>query len=425
MSLELILPIVAAVIIAAGGGVIKLIREKKEDNKTRQEREQQMALTTPPMETLGEHLESARKLYLIESQEQAKVDVTFSDLLLRTLGLWNGSSEGKGRDFLLEKATDSVQKSVKDTFVLRLVERQDEGWVHTNLNEDNEYNEMTVTLFRQQQLSGSVAKADSPEVPLKSSDVEDLKAAANSPTQNRKIMARIAWQPQLDNFGLDKSEQTMKQMQRVAERWVSYALSNNLDPANQNEEMVSKFLDSMPSINPNTRARYGGILQQWFTEVTEIEQISSQVTSDNNNRDMSTSKKRGRTQSMDRSPHKERKGKISGYTYGGTTYECESGKETLIRVLQHFSAEDPMFLERLAEKSGKGQSEGTARVLVAQNKEDLYPKRFKARSHDYGDLGNGWWVGTNMNSKSIVSRIELACTVMNKTFGEDLKIIMK
>lgn len=87
-------------------------------------------------------------------------------------------------------------------------------------------------------------------------------------------------------------------------------------------------------------------------------------------------------------------------------------------VLKDFQAQDPSFLSRLYDDP---RNRTKKRVLVSQQRSEMFPE--PRADSDYKDLGGGWWVGTNLNVKSIIQKVELACDVAGVKFGTQLALI--
>ena len=83
-------------------------------------------------------------------------------------------------------------------------------------------------------------------------------------------------------------------------------------------------------------------------------------------------------------------------------------------------------MERLfpqVESKRKAPDGTPIRRLVARNSNDLYyqkPDLVRAASLD---LGNGWWLGTNLSTADIQKKIKIACEVAGIKFGSQLTLI--
>ena len=120
------------------------------------------------------------------------------------------------------------------------------------------------------------------------------------------------------------------------------------------------------------------------------------------------------------SPRKRRQpqasSKILGFTLDGQRFETGSARATLTQVIQKLDKDVPQFMDRLAE-----ETIGKRRRLVARQRGALYDKRH-LEVHSV-DLGNGWWMGTNLSTTAIRSHIETACRVAGIKLGSQLVLI--
>ena len=118
-----------------------------------------------------------------------------------------------------------------------------------------------------------------------------------------------------------------------------------------------------------------------------------------------------------RKPRQPQTGKrIVGFVFGAQRVESGSARRTLTHVIQMLAKDTPQFMPRLAEETA-----GKRRRLVAQERNDLYDKTHLV-VHSM-DLGNGWWMGTNLSNAAIRKHIETACRVAGVAFGSQLKVI--
>ena len=109
--------------------------------------------------------------------------------------------------------------------------------------------------------------------------------------------------------------------------------------------------------------------------------------------------------------------KIVGYILNGRSIETGAGYRTLAEILKEFQLLDAGFMIRFASKTA-----GRTRQLVAENPDDLYQKIHLKDDHSL-DLGNGWWLGTNLSRTAIHNFIKIACEVAGVRFGMQLKLI--
>ena len=109
-------------------------------------------------------------------------------------------------------------------------------------------------------------------------------------------------------------------------------------------------------------------------------------------------------------------GKIIGFILDGERMDTGVGNRTLAEVIKAFHRRDPGFMGRFA-----ARTRGRTRRLVAQTRDELYDL---AHLRDYAiDLGNGWWLGTNLGTGSIRKNIGIACGVMGVQLGSQLTLI--
>ena len=98
--------------------------------------------------------------------------------------------------------------------------------------------------------------------------------------------------------------------------------------------------------------------------------------------------------------------------------ETGASYRTLAEVLKAFDKRDPEFMERLA-----SQTSGRTRRLVARKRNDLYTDRPDFAEKASMNLGNGWWLGHNLSTRTIRKRIIIACEIAGVKFGSQLKLI--
>ena len=109
-------------------------------------------------------------------------------------------------------------------------------------------------------------------------------------------------------------------------------------------------------------------------------------------------------------------GKIIGFILDGERMDTGVGNRTLAEVIKAFHRRDPGFMGRFA-----ARTTGRTRRLVAQTRDELYDL---AHLRDYAiDLGNGWWLGTNLGTGPIRKNIGIACGVMGVQLGSQLTLI--
>ena len=126
---------------------------------------------------------------------------------------------------------------------------------------------------------------------------------------------------------------------------------------------------------------------------------------------------RGKDQHLPSKRHRPHSGsKILGFTLDGQRVETGSAIATLATIIRRLDKKDPQFMQRFAEATA-----GKRRRLVARERSDLYDKAH-LETHS-AELGNGWWMGTNLSSATIRKHIEAACRVAGIRFGSQLTLI--
>jgi hypothetical protein len=112
-----------------------------------------------------------------------------------------------------------------------------------------------------------------------------------------------------------------------------------------------------------------------------------------------------------------KKVKITGFVLGdGPPNETGNGIRTLAELIREFDRRDSGFMERFA-----SQATGRKRRLVAKDRDSLYDE---VRLRDYAaDLGNGWWLGTNLSTGAIKKHIGTACSVMGLQLGLQVTLL--
>ena len=113
-----------------------------------------------------------------------------------------------------------------------------------------------------------------------------------------------------------------------------------------------------------------------------------------------------------------RSSKIVGYQLHGNEVSCSSASATLVAILKDFQVKDTNFLSRLYNDP---RNRTKKRVLVSKRRSELFSEQ--REDHDYKDLGGGWWLGTNLNVKGIVQKVQIACDVARVKFGTELTLI--
>ena len=110
---------------------------------------------------------------------------------------------------------------------------------------------------------------------------------------------------------------------------------------------------------------------------------------------------------------------ITGFILDGNSKVCKSGIKTLVGVLMEFHNRDTEFMSRFASQMGRTKRK---KRVVARSREELYDTSHLSQRNSYY-MENGWWLGTNFNTKSIRKIIKEACEVAGITFGLELTLI--
>ena len=125
------------------------------------------------------------------------------------------------------------------------------------------------------------------------------------------------------------------------------------------------------------------------------------------------------TPQPERSKTKRSGSKIVGFTLDGKRFDARSAIGTLVEIVKILDHRDPEFMERFAARTvSKGRS------LVDRDRTKLY-KKSPHLTESSKDLGNGWWLGSNLSTAGIEERIETACRTAGVRFGSELKLIKR
>lgn len=98
--------------------------------------------------------------------------------------------------------------------------------------------------------------------------------------------------------------------------------------------------------------------------------------------------------------------------FKGTHYQARSAKDVMTKVFELLDQENPLFLEKFAERDL-----GRTRKYLARNKEELYPNTpHLASSHSHPI--QGWWLATNHGRVAIKNILDIAIEVSDLRPGE-------
>ena len=112
-------------------------------------------------------------------------------------------------------------------------------------------------------------------------------------------------------------------------------------------------------------------------------------------------------------------GRIIGYVLDENRVETGAGNLTLLAILREFDQRDPSFMERFAAKTRT-----TKRHLVDRNPDNLYIGSPQLKKYSQ-ELGNGWWLGTNLSKSDVVRCVETACDIVGVKYGSQLTLTEK
>ncbi len=107
---------------------------------------------------------------------------------------------------------------------------------------------------------------------------------------------------------------------------------------------------------------------------------------------------------------------IVGFELEGSRRDCRSGIKTIGEILREFQRRDYTFMSRFAPSAI-----GRNRRLVAENPNEIYDN--PNLQGKVFNLGNGWWLATNISTDTIKKSVILACKAANVEFGTQLTLI--
>lgn len=110
--------------------------------------------------------------------------------------------------------------------------------------------------------------------------------------------------------------------------------------------------------------------------------------------------------------------RLVGFVLDGEPVQARSAVETLAELLRKFDEMAPDFMDRFASRTA-----GRTRALVAKSRADLFPGQPDFVEKNSLDLGNGWWLGTNLGVEAVKRRIEIACDVSGVRSGARLRLM--
>ena len=118
--------------------------------------------------------------------------------------------------------------------------------------------------------------------------------------------------------------------------------------------------------------------------------------------------------SAEPAPPSPSKTKIIGYELDGIPHTNLIGSTTMMAIFNEFQRQDDTFLDRLQARIGSQK-----RPLVAPDR-NAFLERVRPKQ-----LPNGWWINTHHITAKKEKFLKIACEIMGKTYGRDLKLIWK
>lgn len=106
-----------------------------------------------------------------------------------------------------------------------------------------------------------------------------------------------------------------------------------------------------------------------------------------------------------------------GYQFASEGWQPQkNGKACYLALLRVLKSRHEGFPERFA-KAGSG----TKRAWIARTVEELFPGRPDFQRSECCDLGDGWWVGTQVNAGDLDRRARVACAAVGLELGRNVK----
>ena len=109
-----------------------------------------------------------------------------------------------------------------------------------------------------------------------------------------------------------------------------------------------------------------------------------------------------------------------GFLLGGRRHVARNARETMTKVFEEFTQNDPSFPSRFAALPKHGRK----RRYLAQNRGHLYPGRPDLAADHSIQLSSGWWISTNHSRATINRIIKMACDVVELRYGDDLQVYL-
>ncbi|WP_419926669.1 hypothetical protein [Candidatus Poriferisocius sp.] len=110
--------------------------------------------------------------------------------------------------------------------------------------------------------------------------------------------------------------------------------------------------------------------------------------------------------------------KIAGYRLHGNEVQCSNAIATLMAIVKDLQSQDLSFLSRLYSDP---RNRTRKRVFISKQRSELFQTLHE--DYDYKNLGDGWWMGANLNVKAVIQKIELVCDVADLTYGTQLTLV--
>ena len=99
----------------------------------------------------------------------------------------------------------------------------------------------------------------------------------------------------------------------------------------------------------------------------------------------------------------------------GAKSEQPDAISALIFVLKSFEHRKAGFLENFAKRAP-----GRRRNHISRVRADVYPNKPDLEVYTTSELGEGWWLGTNIANREKQRLIQIACEVYGARYGKDV-----
>lgn len=106
-----------------------------------------------------------------------------------------------------------------------------------------------------------------------------------------------------------------------------------------------------------------------------------------------------------------------GYSIRGEWHHCNSGKEVMIGLLQHFAKEQNGFCDACYRQE---DNRGRSRIYISKNRYELYQKTPEFAENHSEQFVPGWFVATNLSNPAKDNVILMAIRVSGLTLNVDV-----